>query len=64
LEHSLTVKLRNAQRDCRRGHTRPACNKLGAFENELDAHTGQEITAAQATVLHGHVDGIKVALGC
>ena len=64
LEHSLTVKLRNARRDCERGHKRPACNKLGAFGNELDAHTGTDITPAQAAILSAHVDGIRSVLGC
>src|SRR4029453_7659168 len=35
LEQSLTAKLRNAKRDCERGHKTPACNKLGAFESEV-----------------------------
>jgi hypothetical protein len=39
LERSLTAKLRNAKRDCDRGHTTPACNKLGAFDNEVKAQT-------------------------
>ena len=64
LEQSLTAKLRNAQRDCERGHATPACNKLGAFDNEVQAHTGATITPAQAVVLRGHSDGIKTALGC
>jgi len=64
LTQSLTVKLRNAKRDCERGHTNPACNKLGAFENEVSAQTGKGITTAQAGVLTGHVDGIKAVLGC
>jgi zinc metalloprotease ZmpB len=64
LEQSLTAKLRNAKRDCERGHTTPACNKLGAFDNEVEAKTGNGITPAQAAVLRGHSDGIKAALGC
>jgi zinc metalloprotease ZmpB len=64
LEQSLTAKLRNAKRDCERGHTTPACNKLGAFDNEVDAQTDKGITAAQALVLRGHSDAIKTVLGC
>jgi hypothetical protein len=64
LEQSLTAKLRNAKRDCERGDKTPACNKLGAFDNEVTAQTGNGITAAQAAVLHGHSGGIKAALGC
>jgi len=64
LEQSLTAKLRNAKRDCERGHTTPACNKLGAFDNEVNAQTDNGITAAQALVLRGHSDGIKTVLGC
>jgi hypothetical protein len=64
LEQSLTAKLRNAKRDCERGHKTPACNKLGAFDNEVTAQTGQGLTTAQADVLHGHSGGIKAALGC
>ena len=64
LEQSLTAKLRNAKRDCERGHTTPACNKLGAFDNEVDAQTDKGITAAQALILRGHSDAIKTMLGC
>jgi hypothetical protein len=64
LEQSLTAKLRNAKRDCERGHQRPACNKLRAFNNEVSAQTGTGITAAQAGVLQGHSGGIKAVLGC
>jgi hypothetical protein len=64
LEQSLTAKLRNAQRDCERGHTTPACNKLGAFENEVEARTGNGITPAQAAVLLAHSGGIRAVLGC
>jgi hypothetical protein len=51
LEQSLTVKLRNAKRDCERGHKTPACNKLGAFDNEVKAQTDKGITTAQADIL-------------
>jgi FIMAH domain len=64
LEQSLTAKLRNAKRDCERGHTTPACNKLGAFDNEVEAQTDKGITAAQANVLRGHSDAIKTVLEC
>jgi len=64
LEQSLTAKLRNAKRDCERGHKTPACNKLGAFDNEVAAKTGNGITAAQATVLRGHSAAIRAVLGC
>jgi hypothetical protein len=64
LEQSLTAKLRNAKRDCDRGHTTPACNKLGAFDNEVKAQTDKGLTPAQAGVLLGHSGGIQTALGC
>jgi hypothetical protein len=64
LAQSLTAKLRNAKRDCERGHQTPACNKLGAFGNEVDAQTGKGLTQAQAEVLLGHAHGIELALGC
>ncbi len=64
LQQSLTAKLRNAKRDCDRGHTTPACNKLSAFDNEVEAQTDKGITAAHAGVLRGHSDGIKAVLGC
>lgn len=64
LVQSLTAKLRNAQRSCQRGNTRPACNQIGAFEKELDAKTDKGITAAQAAVLRDHSDAIKTVLGC
>ena len=64
LEQSLATKLENAQRDCERGRKQPACGKLGAFDNEVSAKTGQGLTSAQAGVLRGHSNGIKGALGC
>ena len=64
LEQSLTSKLRNAKRDCERGHTKPACNKLGAFDNEVRAQTNKGLTSAQAGVLRAYSDAIKSALGC
>jgi zinc metalloprotease ZmpB len=64
LRQSLTAKLRNAQRDCERGHSTPACNKLDAFDNEVQAQTGKGITSAQAAILHGHNNGIKTVLEC
>jgi zinc metalloprotease ZmpB len=64
LTKSLTAKLRNAQRDCQLGHTTPACNKLGAFDNEVEAQTDKGITPVEAVVLRGHSAGIKTVLGC
>jgi zinc metalloprotease ZmpB len=64
IEQSLTQKLRNAKRDCERGHTNPACNKLGAFDNEVQAQSGNKLTAAQATLLRSYSDAIKGVLGC
>lgn len=63
-EQSLTQKLRNAKRDCERGHTTPACNKLGAFDNDVTAQAGNKLTAAQADLLHAYSDAIKTVLGC
>jgi len=64
LKQSLMAKLHNAQRDCERGHSGPACNKMGAFDHEVSAQTGKGLTTAQAGVLRGHSDGIKTVLGC
>jgi hypothetical protein len=64
LENSLTVKLRNAARDCTRGRTNAACGKLGAFDNEVSARTGNGITPAQAAILQAHSAAIQSALGC
>ena len=64
LENSLTTKLRNAARDCTRGKTNAACGKLGAFDNEVQAKTGNGITPAQAAILHAHNTAIQSVLGC
>jgi hypothetical protein len=64
LTQSLTAKLRNAKRHCDRGHPTPACNTLGAFDNEVRAQTGTGLTATQSGILLGHSDGIMTALGC
>ena len=36
-------KNQGRERSCERGNTKPACNQIGAFENELQAKTGQGI---------------------
>jgi len=64
LENSLTTKLRNAARDCTRGRVNAACGKLGAFDNEVQAKTGNGITPAQAAILHAHNTAIQSVLGC
>ena len=64
LENSLTSKLRNAARDCTRGKTNAACGKLGAFDNEVQAKTGNGITPAQAAILAAHSAAIQSVLGC
>jgi hypothetical protein len=63
LEQSRT-KLRNAKRDCERGHTTPACNKLRALDNEVRPQTGKGLTTAQAAVLCDYSDAIRTVLGC
>ncbi|HEX6254203.1 MAG TPA: hypothetical protein VFZ70_00190 [Euzebyales bacterium] len=64
LENSLTSKLRNAARDCTHGRTNAACGKLGAFDNEVEAKTGNGITPARAATLAAHSAAIQSALGC
>jgi hypothetical protein len=64
LENSLTSKLRNAARDCTRGKTNAACGKLGAFDNEVQAKTGNGITPTQAAILAAHSAAIQSVLGC
>jgi hypothetical protein len=64
LENSLTSKLRNAARDCVRGRTNAACGKLGAFDNQVEAQTGNGITPAQGAILAAHSAAIQSVLGC
>jgi hypothetical protein len=64
LERSLNAKLRNAHRDCERGHDRPACNKVSAFQNEVSAQAGNGLTVAQANELLARSRRIRDALGC
>jgi hypothetical protein len=64
LENSLTSKLHNAARDCARGRTNAACGKLGAFDNQVEARTGNGITLDQAAILRAHSAAIQSTLGC
>jgi hypothetical protein len=56
--------LENALGQFNRGNVKPACNMVNAFINQVQAQSGKQLTAAQASEL---IDGAMEALtigGC
>jgi Tol biopolymer transport system component len=62
---SLTVKLDNAMDSQERGNTTPACNKLGAFINNVEAYVNDEtLTPDQGQALIDAANSIGQGFGC
>lgn len=64
LETSLTRKLESAQKSLDKGNTRPACNQISAFVNEVAAQSGQGLTSDQADQLLAGAAEVRASLGC
>lgn len=65
LENSLVTKLKRAQLKEADGRTRPACNELGAFINEVQALTAAaRLPRAQAALLMDRARLIRAVLPC
>jgi len=62
--NSLVVKLQSAASALDRGNVEAACGNLAAFLNEVNAQTGQKLTAAQASLLIAEATRIRAVLGC
>ena len=67
ISNSLDAKLQNALQaldDANAGDTPSACNRMGAFINEVSAQAGKALTAGQATQLASLASQVRAALGC
>jgi hypothetical protein len=64
IARSLLAKLGGAQRRLDAGNLAAACDKLGAFANEVRAQTGKRIDAAEAAELVSQVSAVRASLGC
>ena len=63
-EDSLLDKLQEAARALDRGHIEEACDKLGAFLNEVNEHADRKLTDTQADWLNDEATRIRAMLGC
>jgi hypothetical protein len=64
LEQSFNVKLQGARDAFNADDSTTACNKLGAFINEVGAQSGKALTADQAGQLISAAERIQGVLGC
>jgi hypothetical protein len=67
ISNSLDVKLQNALQaldSANAGDSTAACNRIGAFLNEVRAQTGKAVTVAQATQLTGMALEVRSELAC
>jgi Thrombospondin type 3 repeat len=64
IANSLLVKVQGASRDILSGETLSACAKLDALVNELQALSGNKVTAGAAADLIAAVEQIETLLGC
>ena len=63
-EGALLAKLTGAQRDLDADNRGGACGKLGAFINQVKAHSGKAISAADAQALTDQATAVSRSLGC
>ena len=64
LDRSLTAKLLAVRRSLESGHTSAACGQLGAFINQVRAHSSHKIPAADAGDLIDEATVIRNIVGC
>lgn len=67
IENSLDAKLQNAEaalESAQSGSLTSTCGMLGAFVNEVQAQSGNKITANQAAQLTAAAQNIEGAIGC
>ena len=63
-ENALLQKLTSAQQDLDAGDTAGACQKLGAFINEVGAQRGKKIDSDDADELIAEAEAVRASLGC
>jgi hypothetical protein len=61
---SLSGKIQQAEADLAAGDVTDACATLTAFDNQVNAQAGKQLTAAQASQLIAEAKQIQSALGC
>ena len=67
ISNSLDAKLQNALQaldDANAGNSPSACNRMGAFINEVNAQAGKALTVGQAAQLTSLAGQVRAALGC
>jgi DNA-binding beta-propeller fold protein YncE len=64
IEGALLAKLTGAQRDLDANNRGGACGKLGAFINQVKAHSAKKIAAADAQALTDQATAVSESLGC
>jgi hypothetical protein len=64
IEGALLDNLTRAQRDLDANNRGGACGKLGAFINQVKAHSAKKIAAADAQALTDQATAVSQSLGC
>ena len=64
IENGLLKKLTNAQRNLDRDDLDGACDKLGAFINQVGAQSGKKIDAADADDLIAEAEAVRAGVPC
>ena len=64
IENALTVKLQHAIDRLDAGDTVGACADLGAFDNQVQAQSGNKLTTAEADKLLADSAKVEAAAGC
>jgi DNA-binding beta-propeller fold protein YncE len=64
IEGALLAKLTRAQRDLDANNRGGACGKLGAFINQVKAHSAKRIAVADAQALTDQATAVSQSLGC
>ena len=62
--NSLTSKLDNAAKSLGKNNTNAACGQVDAFVNQVNALSGNQLTAAQAAELLASANQLKASIGC
>jgi DNA-binding beta-propeller fold protein YncE len=64
IKNALLAKLTGAQRDLAANNRGGACGKLGAFINQVQAHSAKKIPAGDAQALTDQATAVSRSLGC
>jgi hypothetical protein len=64
IENALLAKLTEARRNLDAKNRGGACGALGAFINQVEAHSAKKITATDAQALTDQATAVSQPLGC